>query len=423
MANLRTIFSREAFEVIKVRDFRLFMFYRFFMTAATLMQSVIVGWQLYDLTKNVLALGLIGLAEVIPQVSIALFAGHFADLYDRKKIIANTTLLLLIGSGILTAYSIPSLNAYQLFGTLPIYVTIFLTGLVRGILMPAHTAFLGQTVSRKQLPRAATWNSMTWHIAAVLGPAIGGMIYGFAGIVPAYSAVFLFFLIGIILIRLTRSKNQFTVKKGEAGMIERIKEGINYVFKNQILLGAFALDMFAVLFGGAVALLPVFASEVLNTGPQGLGILRACPATGAILMSIFLTFRPPAKRAGYFLMTSVAGFGLCIIAFALSTNFYLSASVLVFSGVFDNFSVVIRSTILQVYTPDEMRGRVAAVNSIFVGSSNELGAFESGLAAKFMGLVPSVIFGGCMTLLITLIATIKAPKLRNLSLKESDLEV
>jgi MFS family permease len=423
MANLRTIFSREAFEVIKVRDFRLFMFYRFFMTAATLMQSVIVGWQLYDLTKNVLALGLIGLAEVIPQVSIALFAGHFADLYDRKKIIANTTLLLLIGSGILTAYSIPSLNAYQLFGTLPIYVTIFLTGLVRGILMPAHTAFLGQTVSRKQLPRAATWNSMTWHIAAVLGPAIGGMIYGFAGIVPAYSAVFLFFLIGIILIRLTRSKNQFTVKKGEAGMIERIKEGINYVFKNQILLGAFALDMFAVLFGGAVALLPVFASEVLNTGPQGLGILRACPATGAILMSIFLTFRPPAKRAGYFLMTSVAGFGLCIIAFALSTNFYLSAAVLVFSGVFDNFSVVIRSTILQVYTPDEMRGRVAAVNSIFVGSSNELGAFESGLAAKFLGLVPSVVFGGCMTLLITLIATLKAPKLRNLSLKESDLEI
>jgi MFS family permease len=423
MANLRTIFSREAFEVIKVRDFRLFMFYRFFMTAATLMQSVIVGWQLYDLTKNVLALGLIGLAEVIPQVSIALFAGHFADLYDRKKIIANTTLLLLIGSGILTAYSIPSLNAYQLFGTLPIYVTIFLTGLVRGILMPAHTAFLGQTVSRKQLPRAATWNSMTWHIAAVLGPAIGGMIYGFAGIVPAYSAVFLFFLIGIILIRLTRSKNQFTVKKGEAGMIERIKEGINYVFKNQILLGAFALDMFAVLFGGAVALLPVFASEVLNTGPQGLGILRACPATGAILMSIFLTFRPPAKRAGYFLMASVAGFGLCIIAFALSTNFYLSAAVLVFSGVFDNFSVVIRSTILQVYTPDEMRGRVAAVNSIFVGSSNELGAFESGLAAKFLGLVPSVVFGGCMTLLITLIATLKAPKLRNLSLKESDLEI
>jgi MFS family permease len=423
MTRIRALFSKEAFEVIKVRDFRLFLFYRFFMTSATLMQSVIVGWQLYDLTKSVLALGMIGLAEVIPQVSIALFAGHFVDLYDRKKIIAITTFLLLIGSAILAVYSISSLNAYILFGTMPIYVTIFLTGLVRGILMPAHTAFLGQTVSRKQLPRAATWNSIAWHIAAVLGPALGGMIYGFVGIVPAYSTVFIFFLIGIILIRFTNSPNQFTVKKGESGMFERIREGIDYVFKQQILLGAFALDMFAVLFGGAVAMLPVFASEVLRIGPQGLGILRACPATGAILMSIFLTFRPPSGKAGYFLMASVTGFGLCIIAFALSINFYLSAAILILSGLFDNVSVVIRSTILQVYTPDEMRGRVAAVNSIFVGSSNELGAFESGVAARLLGLIPSVIFGGCMTLLVTFVATVKAPKLRELSLKESELEL
>jgi MFS family permease len=423
MSRLKEIFSKEAFEVTKVRDFRLFLFYRFFMTSATLMQSVIVGWQLYDITKSVLALGMIGLTEVIPQVSIALFAGHFVDLYDRKKIIATTTLLLLIGSGILTVYSIPSFNAYGLFGTMPIYITVFLTGLVRGILMPAHTAFLGQTVSRKQLPRAATWNSMAWHIAAVLGPAMGGMIYGFIGIVPAYATVVLFFLIGILLIRLTHSPNRFTVLKGESGMFERIHEGITYVFNQQVLLGAFALDMFAVLFGGAVAMLPVFASEVLQTGPQGLGILRACPAAGAILMSVFLTFRPPSGKAGYFLLVSVAGFGLCIITFALSTNFYLSALVLVLSGLFDNVSVVIRSTILQVYTPDEMRGRVAAVNSIFVGSSNELGAFESGVAARFMGLVPSVIFGGCMTLLVTLIATFKAPKMRELSLKESELDL
>ncbi len=422
MTKLQAILSKEAFEVTKVRDFRLFLFYRFFMTSATLMQSVIVGWQLYDLTKSVLALGMIGLTEVIPQVSIALFAGHYVDLYDRKKIIATTTLLLLVGSGILTVYSIPSLDAFSLLGTLPIYITVFLTGLVRGILMPAHTAFLGQTVSRKQLPRAATWNSIAWHIAAVLGPAIGGMIYGFIGIVSAYVAVFLFYLTGIILIRLTHSPNRFTVKKGESGMIERIGEGIKYVFKQQVLLGAFALDMFAVFFGGAVAMLPVFASEILNTGPQGLGILRACPATGAIIMSIFLIFRPPSGKSGYFLLTSVACFGLCIITFALSTNFYLSAIVLVLSGLFDNVSVVIRSTILQLYTPDEMRGRVAAVNSIFVGSSNELGAFESGVAARLLGLVPSVIFGGCMTLLVTLGAGLKAPKLRKLSLKESDLE-
>jgi MFS family permease len=387
------------------------------------MQSVIVGWQMYALTKSVLALGMIGLTEVIPQVSIALFAGHFVDLYDRKKIIATTTLLLLVGSGILTVYSIPSLDAYSLLGTMPIYVTVFLTGLVRGILMPAHTAFLGQTVNRKQLPRAATWNSIAWHIAAVLGPAIGGMLYGFIGIVPAYTAVFLFYLIGIVLIRLTNSPNRFKVNKGESGIFERIHEGINYVFKQQVLLGAFALDMFAVFFGGAVAMLPVFASVILHTGPQGLGILRACPATGAILMSIFLIFRPPSGKSGYFLLISVASFGLCIITFALSTNFYLSAAVLILSGLFDNVSVVIRSTILQVYTPDEMRGRVAAVNSIFVGSSNELGAFESGVAARLLGLIPSVIFGGIMTLLVTIIATVKAPKLRELSLKESDLEI
>jgi MFS family permease len=413
-------FSKEAFEVTKVRDFRLFLYYRFFMTSATLMQSVIVGWQLYELTKSVLALGMIGLTEVIPQVGIALFAGHFIDLYDRKKIIVYTTILLLIGSGILTLYSIPSLNAFALIGTLPIYVTIFITGLVRGILMPANTAFLGQTVKREQLTRAATWNSMIWHLAAVFGPAAGGIIYGFAGIVTAYVTVFIFYLAGIIVIRSTHSPNKFKVNRGETDMFLRIGEGIRYVFRNQILLGAFALDMFAVLFGGAVALLPVFASEILHTGPHGLGILRACPALGAIMMSAFLTFRPPARRAGLFLLTSVAGFGLSMIAFALSADFYLSGAMLVISGVFDNVSVVIRSTILQIYTPDEMRGRVAAVNSIFVGSSNELGAFESGVAARFLGLIPSVVLGGCMTLLITLIAFWRAPKLRELSLKETD---
>jgi MFS family permease len=416
------IYSKEAFEVTKVRDFRLFLYYRFFMTSATLMQSVIVGWQLYDLTKSVLALGMIGLTEVIPQVGIALFAGHFIDLYDRKKIIVYTTLLLLIGSGILTLYSIPSLDVYTVIGTLPIYVTIFITGLVRGILMPANTAFLGQTVRRDQLTRAATWNSMIWHLAAVFGPAAGGLIYGFAGVVPAYLVVFVFYLTGILVIRSTHSPNQFKVNRGEGDMFLRIREGIQYVFRNQILLGAFTLDMFAVLFGGAVALLPVFASEVLNTGPHGLGILRACPAIGAIAMSAFLTFRPPSGKAGYFLLTSVAGFGLSMIVFALSTNFYLSAFVLIISGLFDNVSVVIRSTILQLYTPDEMRGRVAAVNSIFVGSSNELGAFESGVAARLLGLIPSVIFGGSMTLLITLFSAWKAPALRKLSLRENDLE-
>jgi MFS family permease len=418
MEILKNLFSKDAFAVVRIGNFRLYLAYRFFMTTATLMQSVIVGWQLYELTKNVLSLGMIGLAEVIPQVSIALFAGHFVDLYNRRIIIIRTTIILLLGSGILIAYSVPSLNCFMLFGTIPIFITIFLSGLARGILMPAHTAFLGQIVTRKMLPNAATWNSTIWHIAAVIGPAIGGLIYGFFGIIMAYSFVFFFYLTAIILINSSKSTRTYYKVNTDQGIFRSIREGILFVYNKQVLLGAFSLDMFAVLFGGAVALLPVFASEVLKVGPQGLGMLRSCPAIGAIVMSIILTFRPPLRKTGYSLLFACAGFGLCIIGFALSKSFYLSAAFLLFSGLFDNVSVVIRGTILQLFTPDNMRGRVAAVTSIFIGSSNELGAFESGLAASILGLIPSVIFGGSVTLIIALIAAKMAPKLRKLSLKE-----
>jgi MFS family permease len=419
MGRLKELISKDAFSVIRIDNFRFFLTYRFFMTAATLMQTIIVSWQLYDLTRSVLLLGMIGLTEVIPQVGIALFAGHFVDLYNRKKIIIYTTLLLLLGTGILIIYSIPGLNLYKIFGIVPIFITIFLSGLVRGILMPAHTAFLGQIVSRESLPNAATWNSTVWHVAAAGGPAIGGLILAFFGVVIAYFSVFAFYFIGIVFMVKTQNVNRVYFTKHESGMFQRINEGIHYVFKNQILLGAFSLDMFAVLFGGAVAMLPVFASDVLKVGPQGFGILRSCPAIGAIIMSIILTFRPPVNRSGKILFACVTGFGLCMIGFALSKNFYLSAAILLLSGLFDNVSVVIRGTILQLYTPDEMRGRVAAVNSIFVGSSNELGAFESGVAARIMGLIPSVIFGGFMTLLVTGIAARTAPELRRLKLKDS----
>jgi MFS family permease len=415
---MNNFLSHEAFSVLRIRNFRFYLYYRFFMTTAALMQSVVVGWQLYKLTNNVLALGMIGLTEVIPQVSIALFAGHYTDLWDRKKIIMYTTFLLLLGSGILMVYSIPSLNCYQLFGTFPIFITIFITGFVRGILVPAHTALLGQLVPREKLTSAATWSSTNWHIAAVTGPAIGGLIYGFSSDVVAYAAVFGFFFVSLmVMISIKSPKWEAVVATGE-GIFERIHEGIRYVFDNKVLLGAFSLDMFAVLFGGAVALLPVFAKDILGAGPQGLGILRACPAFGAILMSAILTFRPPVHKTGTYLFIGVSGFGLCMIAFALSHNFYFSAFVLFLSGAFDNVSVVIRSSILQLFTPNEMRGRVAAVNSIFVGSSNELGAFESGVAARIMGLVPSVIFGGTMTLLVVAVAARSVPQLRTLSLRK-----
>lgn len=393
------------------------------MTAATLMQSVVVGWQVYSLTKNVLLLGVIGLVEVIPQVSIALFAGHYADIWDRKKMIQYTTALLLIGSGILLVYSVPSLNCYERMGIWPMFITILITGFVRGVLMPAHTAFLGQIVPRKLLTSAATWNSTNWQLAAVTGPAIGGLLYGFAGIVPAYTAVFVLFLLSVVLISNVKTERHIPPADTGESIFAKINEGIKYVFDNQILWGAFALDMFAVLFGDAVALLPVFASDILKTGPEGMGILRACPAVGAIIMSVFLTFHPPLKRSGRKMLLCVAGFGLSMIAFALSQNIFLSGFFLLIGGSFDNLSVVVRGSILQLFTPNEVRGRVAAVNSIFIGSSNELGSFESGLTAKYMGTIPSVIFGGIMTLLIVGIASRKAPKLLKLEIKDHVKEV
>ncbi len=417
---MKKILSGEAFEVVRNRSFSLFLAYRFLMTVATLMQSVIVGWQLYSITKDVLSLGMIGLTEVIPQVSIALFAGHYVDIWDRKKIIFYTTFLLLIGSVILTVYSIPTLNIQQIWGVAPIFVTIFITGLVRGILMPAHTALLGQLVRRDLLTAAATWSSTVWHIGAVLGPAIGGLVYGFFGIVPAYTLIFILYLLCSVILLFIKSPGKVALIAGAAeGIFDRIKEGVHYVFRNRVLLSAFALDMFAVLFGGAVAMLPVFAADILKVGPEGLGFLRACPAIGAILMSVILTFKPPVSRSGPQLLYSVFGFGVCMIVFALSKDFLLSAFCLFMSGVFDNVSVIIRASILQIFTSDEMKGRVAAVNSIFIGSSNELGAFESGVAARFMGLIPSVVFGGVMTLIIVSVAAWKSPALRNLTLKES----
>ncbi len=415
---MKKIFSNEAFEVMHNRNFRLFLMFRFFMTSAILMQSVVVGWLLYNITKDVLSLGMIGLTEVIPQVSIALFAGHFVDIWDRKKIIFYTTFLLLFGSIILLVYSLPAYDFHRMFGVVPIFVTIFLTGLTRGILMPANTALLGQLVPRKLLTGAATWNSTVWQVGAVTGPAIGGLVYGFFGVIPALSLVLFFYLLCTVLLLFIKSPGKIVVLPGSTeGIFARMREGIHYVFKNQILLGAFTLDMFAVLFGGAVAMLPVFASDVLKVGPEGLGILRACPAIGAIMMSVVLTFYPPVKRSGRLLLFSIVGFGLSMIVFALSKNFYLSAFVLFLSGVFDDVSVVIRASILQLFTSDEMKGRVAAVNSIFIGSSNELGAFESGVTARLMGLIPSVVFGGVMTLLVVTFAAVKSPTLRKLNLK------
>jgi MFS family permease len=407
----------DAYAVLRIKDFRLFILARFLLTFGIQMQSVIVGWQVYKITHDPFSLGLIGLAEAIPFLGVALFAGHVADRVNRRRIILVTVIAYLLGAIALLLLSFHLYETTKSNGVFAIYAVIFATGFARGFFYPAQSAFMAQIVPRELYPNSSTWNSTIWHIAAVSGPAFGGLIYGFAGIEAAYATVIGFVILSFIFFIQMRNL-PLPLRKIKEGLLESLSDGIRFVFRNQVLLGALALDMFAVLFGGAVAMLPVFAAEVLLTGPQGLGFLRAAPAAGAVMMALVLAYRPPLRHAGVNLLIAVTGFGLSIILFAISRNFYLSLAMLALSGMFDNVSVIIRSTIIQLYTPDNMRGRVASVNSIFIGSSNEIGSFESGLAARLLGLVPSVIFGGTMTLIVAATTGRFSPKLRKLNLHE-----
>lgn len=407
----------DAYAVLRIKDFRMFILARFLLTFGIQMQSVIVGWQVYKITHDPFSLGLIGLAEAIPFLGVALFAGHVADSMNRRRIILVTVIAYLLGAIALLLLSLHLYDTTKTNGIFAIYAVIFATGFARGFFYPAQSAFMAQIVPRELYPNSSTWNSTIWHVAAVSGPAFGGLIYGFMGIEAAYSTVIAFVIVSFIFFLQMRNL-PLPLREVKEGLFKSLSAGIRFVFGNQILLGALALDMFAVLFGGAVAMLPVFAAEVLIQGPQGLGFLRAAPAAGAVIMALVLAYRPPLKHAGVNLLIAVAGFGFSIILFAISRNFYFSLAMLALSGMFDNVSVIIRSTIIQLYTPDNMRGRVASVNSIFVGSSNEIGSFESGLAAKLLGLVPSVIFGGTMTLLIAATTARFSPKLRKLNLHE-----
>ncbi|MBC7920330.1 MAG: MFS transporter [Ferruginibacter sp.] len=416
---------------LRIKDFRLFVAARFFLTVATQMQGVLVGWQIYRLTKDALALGMIGLAEAIPFMMVTLYAGHLADIFSRKKIILLAVTGFLLCSVLLLMFTLYPSAWLGTLGTLPIYVVIGLTGVARGFAGPSFSALLAQLVPRALYAPAAAWNSTVWQTAAVTGPAVGGLLYGFlesgyqsSGIAAATARAYavsygvVAALIGVSLLGILLIANRpLPLSDRKESLRERLATGIRFVFRNQVVLGALSLDLFAVFFGGAVALLPIFAEEVLRVGPEGLGLLRAAPSLGAVLTALFLAHRPPMARAGRKLLIYVAGFGVSMVVFALSTNFYLSLFVLVVSGALDAVSVVIRSTILQLMTPDEMRGRVSAVNSLFIGSSNEIGSFESGLAARLLGLVPSVIFGGSMTLLAVGITAKVAPKLRELDLK------
>ncbi len=405
--------KHDPFAVLKVADFRLLLLSRTLLTIALQVQGMAVGWQIYELTKNPLALGLIGLAEVLPAITVSLYAGHLADIVDRKTIISMSVLVLFLSIGSLSIISLSHLSLALTCAL--IYAIIAISGLARGFYAPSVFALVSQIVPRPLFGNAAAWNSSSWQASAIAGPIIGGFLYVKLGAGLTYAVSTLFILIGLFCLLCLKSKTDLSAAP-KGTVRESIAEGLRFVFSNQIILGSMALDLFAVLFGGAVALLPIFADSIFHRGPEALGMLRAAPSVGAFLVASLLAFTPVKRKAGVIFLAVVAGFGLCMIGFGLSTSFYLSLALLALSGIFDGISVYVRSTIYQLNTPDDMKGRVAAVNSIFIGSSNEIGEFESGVMAKLMGTVPSVVFGGCMTLLVVLVTAWRAPKLRRLDL-------
>lgn len=401
------------YAALRIRDFRLFISARFCVTLAIQIQAVVVAWQVYEITKDPLSLGLIGLAEAIPSIGVSLYAGHVADVVVRKKIIIICISLLVVCSAALLFFTLEPGTFFLHYGVILIYTVIFVSGIARGFITPALFSFLPQLVPRELYNNAITWNSTLWQTASLSGAPIGGMLYGFFGISVAYSADVILMIGGLLLALLVASR-PLPETTLEEGTVEKIKAGLRFVFNNKIILGALSLDLFAVLFGGAVALLPIFADSILHVGKVGLGFLRAAPGVGALFMALYLVHNPIKKDAGKKLFLSVAGFGVCMIFFGVSTSFWISLGLLMLSGAFDCVSVIIRSTLLQTQTPENMKGRVSAVNHIFIGSSNEIGMFESGVAARLLGVVPSVIFGGCMTIAVVGITAWFSKSLRSL---------
>ena len=406
--------KHDPFAVLRVKEFNFFLTNKFFFTLGIQMQSVIVGWQIYALTKDVFALGMIGLAEAIPFIAVSLFSGHVADHFDRKKIILLFTFLLLVATGILFYFTLNTSTVLKSFGTLPIFVVIGFVGVIRGFLSAAFPSIMSQIVPRALYSNAATWNSTVWHIASVVGPASAGFLISIS-YETAYIIDILLIAISFLAFLFIKSK-PIPVKEKVESLFESLSAGIKFVFKNQLVLGALSLDLFAVLFGGAIALLPAFADKVLHAGAVELGFLRAAPAIGAVVMALLIAYKPLGQNAGRNLFISVGLFGLATVLFGICTNFYWAMFFLFLTGAFDNVSVVIRHTVLQLSTPDEMRGRVSAVNGIFIGSSNEIGAFESGTTARMFGLKPSIILGGVLTIGVVLVIAKLAPKLRKLNI-------
>lgn len=416
----------DSFAALRYKDFRSYIGMRFCFTFAYSMQAVVIGFYIYQLTKSAFALGLVGLCEAIPAVCIALYGGYIADKSEKRK------MLLFIFSGvILTSLVMFTVTLKSMSGVIHtgwivpvIYIMIFCNGIARAFYGPATFTIYAHSIPKELYPNGSTWSSSSWQVASIIGPAAGGLIYGYSdklipglsGITATFVVIIFFLLVSLMLVALLRKYPPVFVPK--ESIWKSLSEGIHFVFSNKMMIGAMSLDLFSVFFGGAVALLPIFANEILKVGAEGLGIMRATSSLGAVLTMLVMTRFSPMGKPWRNLLIAVTGFGVSIICFGLSRSFYLSLLFLFTEGAFDSVSVIIRGTIMQLLTPDHMRGRVSAVNQMFIGSSNEIGAFESGTAARLLGTVPSVIFGGSMTMIIVGITYLKTKKLIPLSLQQ-----
>lgn len=407
----------DRYAALRIPNFRRYLLALFTLTLAIQIQGTVVGWQIYDLTHDALALGIVGLAEALPAISMSLYAGHVADSHDRRRI-AVSALVVLVGCSLGLWWLAHPAPTGDLALTAPtrvraIYGVIVLSGVARAFLQPARQALSAELVPRTLYSNAITWRTGSWQLAAVIGPALGGALYAIGGTILGYAVDAMLMTCAVGALVSVRHRSPVRAVTGEP-ILTAITGGLRFMMGEPLLLSALTLDLFSVLFGGAIALLPVFAAEVLHTGPSGLGLLRAAPAVGAVLTSVALTRWPPFAHTGRNLLVAVSGFGVCTMLFGLSRHLWLSLGALAMAGAFDMVSVVIRSLMLQIRTPEALLGRVSSVNQIFIGSSNEIGSFESGLTARWWGAVTAVVVGGAATLVVVATVAWRVPSLRRL---------
>ena len=403
------------FAALGIPEYRNLLLCRFTYTMGLRMLTTVLGWWVYNLTNDPLAIGLLGLSEVIPAVGLALYAGHVIDISEKRRLVIICVSLYVVAAVLFCFLSTDFTHVHLSNHSIArvIYIIVFGTGIVRAFSGPTFNVLVANIAPRSIWQNAITWNQGTYMTASVAGHAVGGLLIAHFGIHGTLITIVALLVVALVAISLIEKKPAAN-ERGERKTWDSVRDGINFVFKTKELLGAISLDLFAVLFGGAVAMVPVFARDILHIGAEGFGFLNAASDMGAILIVVLLTLFPLRKRQGYTLMYAVAGFGICIIIFGLSKIFWISFVALLISGMLDGISVVVRGTIAQLKTPDNMRGRVSSVNSMFINSSNELGQFESGVMAKLMGVIRSVVFGGCMTLAVVVITWIKAPSLRKM---------